>query len=150
MDLALSPDDEAFARSLRDWLDEHLDAPPAFHDLADEVAWGRRWQATLAADRWVGVHWPEAYGGRGVRPVQVAIYQPEYARSMAPQPVNRVGINLVGPTLLAHGTEEQRRAGCRPSCRPTRSGASCSASPTPGATWPPSAPGPSRSTAATW
>ena len=63
----------------------------------------------MAADRWVGVHWPEAYGGRGAPPVQVAIYQTEYARSMAPQPVNRVGINLVGPTLLAHGTEDQRR-----------------------------------------
>ncbi|MGP8059960.1 MAG: acyl-CoA dehydrogenase family protein [Acidimicrobiales bacterium] len=109
MDLALSPDDEAFAGSVRDWLAQHLEAPPAFSDLADEVAWGRRWQATMAADRWVGVHWPEAYGGRGATPVQVALYQSEYARSQAPQPVNRVGINLVGPTLLAHGTEEQRR-----------------------------------------
>ena len=67
-----------------------------------------QWQATLAADRWVGVHWPEAYGGRSATPVQVALYQSEYARSQAPQPVNRVGINLVGPTLLAHGTEDQR------------------------------------------
>jgi len=108
VDLALSPDDEAFAASVRDWLAEHLEQPPAFADLADEVAWGRRWQATMAADRWVGVHWPEAYGGRGATPVQVALYQTEYARAQAPQPVNRVGINLVGPTLLAHGTEDQR------------------------------------------
>jgi alkylation response protein AidB-like acyl-CoA dehydrogenase len=109
VDLSLSPDDEAFARAVRGWLEAHLVRPPAFRDLAEEVEWGRRWQATMAADRWVGVHWPEAYGGRGATPVQVAIYQSEYARSMAPQPVNRVGINLVGPTLLAHGTEEQRR-----------------------------------------
>ena len=40
--------------------------------------------------------------------MQVALYQSEYARAQAPQPVNRVGINLVGPTLLAHGTEDQR------------------------------------------
>jgi alkylation response protein AidB-like acyl-CoA dehydrogenase len=40
--------------------------------------------------------------------VRVALYQTEYARAQAPQPVNRVGINLVGPTLLAHGTEDQR------------------------------------------
>ena len=72
------------------------------------MAWGREWQATLAADRWVGVHWPSAYGGRSATPVQVALYQSEYARAQAPQPVNRVGINLVGPTLLAHGTEDQR------------------------------------------
>ena len=108
MDLALKPEDEAFARSLRRWLEAHVQQPPAFVDVADEVAWGRQWQATLATERWVGVHWPTAYGGRSATPVQVALYQTEYARSQAPQPVNRVGINLVGPTLLANGTEEQR------------------------------------------
>ena len=108
MDLSLRPEDEEFAASFREWLDGHDHRAPAFVDLSDEVAWGRRWQSTLAADRWVGVHWPAAYGGRGATPVQVALYQSEYARSQAPQPVNRVGINLVGPTLLAHGTEDQR------------------------------------------
>jgi hypothetical protein len=108
VDLSLSPADEQLAAAFRSWLADHLVPPPPFTDLADEVAWGRRWQAEMAADRWVGVHWPEAYGGRGATPVQVALYQSEYARSRAPQPVNRVGINLVGPTLLAHGTEEQR------------------------------------------
>ena len=108
MDLALKKEDEEFAASFRAWLGAHLRRPPAFVDLADEVAWGREWQATLAADRWVGVHWPSSYGGRSATPVQVALYQSEYARAQAPQPVNRVGINLVGPTLLAHGTEDQR------------------------------------------
>jgi alkylation response protein AidB-like acyl-CoA dehydrogenase len=108
VDLALKPEDEAFAASFREWLGTNLQRPPSFVDVADEVAWGRRWQATLAADRWVGVHWPSAYGGRSATPVQVALFQSEYARSQAPQPVNRVGINLVGPTMLAHGTEEQR------------------------------------------
>ena len=108
MDLALNSEDEEFAASFREWLAGHLRRPPAFVDLADEVAWGREWQATLAADRWVGVHWPNAYGGRSATPVQVALYQSEYARAQAPQPVNRVGINLVGPTLLAHGTPEQK------------------------------------------
>jgi alkylation response protein AidB-like acyl-CoA dehydrogenase len=108
VDLALKPEDEAFAASFRQWLDDHLQSPPAFVDLADEVAWGRAWQATLAADHWVGVHWPSVYGGRSATPVQVALYQSEYARSQAAQPVNRVGINLVGPTLLAHGSEDQR------------------------------------------
>jgi len=108
VDLSLRKEDEEFASSLRQWLAEHDHVPPVFADLADELAWGRRWQATMAADHWVGVHWPRAYGGRGATPVQVALYQSEYARSAAPQPVNRVGINLVGPTLLAHGTEDQR------------------------------------------
>ena len=67
MDLALKEEDEAFAASFREWLARHLRRPPAFVDLADEVAWGREWQATLAADRWVGVHWPTAYGGAARR-----------------------------------------------------------------------------------
>jgi alkylation response protein AidB-like acyl-CoA dehydrogenase len=108
VDLALKPEDEAFAGSLRQWLADHMAHPPAFHSVAEEVAWGRQWQAAMAQDRWVGVHWPTAYGGRSATPVQVALHQTEYARSQAPQPVNRVGINLVGPTLLAHGTEDQR------------------------------------------
>jgi alkylation response protein AidB-like acyl-CoA dehydrogenase len=108
VDLALRAEDEAFSLDFRTWLAAHKPRPPAFVDLADEVEWGRRWQATLAADRWVGVHWPSQYGGRDATAVQVALYQSEYARSQAPQPVNRVGINLVGPTLMVHGTEEQR------------------------------------------
>ncbi len=108
VDLSLKGEDEEFAASFRSWLADHGHRPPAFVDLAEEVAWGREWQSTLAADRWVGVHWPYEYGGRSATPVQVALYQSEYARSQAPQPVNRVGINLVGPTLLAHGTEDQR------------------------------------------
>ena len=109
MDLSFSPDELAFAAEVRAWLAEHLEEPPEFADLDEEIAWGRRWQARLAEDRWVGIHWPARYGGRDATPVQVALYHMEYARAGAPQPVNRVGINLAGPTLLAHGTEDQRR-----------------------------------------
>jgi alkylation response protein AidB-like acyl-CoA dehydrogenase len=109
VDLSFSSEEEAFAAEIRAWLAANLEHPPRFATLADEVAWGRAWQAKLAADRWVGVHWPEAYGGRGASPVQVAIFNMEYAHSRALQPVNRVGINLAGPTLLAHGTDEQKQ-----------------------------------------
>ena len=111
MDLAYTDDEAAFAGEVRDWLASHLaDAalPARFDSLDDEIEWGRRWQSTLAADRWVGIYWPSAYGGRSATPVEVALYNMEYARAGAPQPVNRVGINLAGPTLLAHGTEEQK------------------------------------------
>ncbi|MDQ1466528.1 MAG: hypothetical protein QOH10_943 [Actinomycetota bacterium] len=108
MDLSFSSEETAFAAEIRAWMDRNLERPPRFATLADEVEWGRAWQAKLAADRWVGIHWPEVYGGRGASPVQVAIFNMEYARSRALQPVNRVGINLAGPTLLAHGTDEQK------------------------------------------
>jgi len=109
MDLAFTDEEREFAAEVRGWLAANLaEPPPPFSDLADEIAWGREWQARLAADRWVGIAWPAVYGGRDATPVQVALYNLEYARARAPQPVNRVGINLAGPTLLAHGTPEQR------------------------------------------
>ncbi|HYF47683.1 MAG TPA: acyl-CoA dehydrogenase family protein [Acidimicrobiales bacterium] len=108
MDLAFTDEEQGFAEEVRAWLAENLEPPPVFVGDAEAVAWGRAWQARLAADRWVGIHWPSAYGGRDATPVQVALFNMEYARARAPQPVNRVGINLAGPTLLAHGTDEQK------------------------------------------
>jgi hypothetical protein len=108
MDLSFSPEEQAFAAEVRDWLAANLDEVPTFATFDDEVEWGRRWQARVAAERYAGLHWPVEYGGRGASPVQVAIFNAEYARARAPQLINRVGINLAGPTLLAHGTDEQK------------------------------------------
>ena len=109
MDLTFSADEQAFAAEAHDWLEAHLRPVPAFDSVEDEIVWGRQWQAELAAGRWVGIHWPHEYGGRGASPLHVAIFNSEYTRAGAPQPVNRVGINLAGPTLLAHGTDDQKR-----------------------------------------
>ena len=114
MDLSPAPAERDFRADIRSWLHAHLPweygkgLPPRFDDLADEVAFGRRWQASLAADRWVGVTWPEAFGGRGAGPTEHFIVQEELARARAPEMVGRIGINLAGPTLLGHGTEEQK------------------------------------------
>ncbi len=114
MDLTASPSERQLRSEVRAWLQEHLPweygkgLPPRFDELADEVAFGRRWQSSLAADRWVGITWPEAYGGRGSGPAEHFIVQEELARARAPEMVGRIGINLAGPTLLAHGTDGQR------------------------------------------
>jgi len=108
VDLSFTPEEQAFASDVREWLAANLGEVPTFATFDDEIQWGREWQARLAAERWVGLHWPAEYGGRGASPVQVAIFNAEYARARAPQPVNRVGINLAGPTLLAHGTADQK------------------------------------------
>ncbi len=107
MDLALTEDERSFATEVRSWLEANVQPPPDTDDLAEQVAWGRGWQRRLAEAGWVGIDWPARYGGRGASPVEVAIFNSEYARSGAAQLVNRVGINLAGPTLLAHGTTEQ-------------------------------------------
>jgi alkylation response protein AidB-like acyl-CoA dehydrogenase len=109
MNLAFTEAEQAFAGEIRTWLTNNLELPPSFSSLGEEVEWGRNWQAQLATDRWVGIHWPVEYGGRAATPVEVALFNLEYARARAPQPVNRVGINNVGPTLLAFGTDEQKK-----------------------------------------
>jgi len=109
VDLSLTEDEQRFADEVRAWLAANVEPAPVTDDLAAAVAWGRRWQARLAAAGWVGIDWPAEYGGRGASAVEVAIFNAEYARSGAAQLVNRVGINLAGPTLLAHGTPEQCR-----------------------------------------
>ncbi|HZJ28056.1 MAG TPA: acyl-CoA dehydrogenase family protein [Acidimicrobiia bacterium] len=114
MDLSATAPEDTLRQECRTWLREHLPweygrgLPPRFDDLADEVAFGREWQAKLAGDRWVGVAWPEEYGGRGGGPVEHYIVTEELARARAPELVGRIGINLVGPTLLAHGTTDQK------------------------------------------
>jgi len=115
MDLTPTSDEAALRAEFRAWLHEHLPweygrgLPPRFDDLADEVAFGRDWQGRLAGGRWVGVAWPEEYGGRGAGPVEHFIVTEELARARAPELVGRIGVNLVGPTLLAHGTPEQQQ-----------------------------------------
>ncbi|HTL84808.1 MAG TPA: acyl-CoA dehydrogenase family protein [Acidimicrobiia bacterium] len=87
---------------LRAWLAQH--PPPA----ADDAAARRAWQRTLHEGGWVGVHWPIEHGGRGASAVEVAVYNEELARAGAPPMLGRVGVTLVGPTLIAHGTDAQR------------------------------------------
>ncbi|TMA68970.1 MAG: acyl-CoA dehydrogenase [Deltaproteobacteria bacterium] len=114
MDFAYAPADEEFRREIRAWLGAN---PPARaeripHDegsLAEEFAFLREWQRRLHAAGYVGLLWPREYGGRGARPTAQAILNEELARARAPQLLNRVGVNNTGPTLIAHGTEAQKR-----------------------------------------
>jgi alkylation response protein AidB-like acyl-CoA dehydrogenase len=115
VDLTATTDEDALRHEVRQWLVENLPwtygqgLPPRFDDLDAEVAFLRKWQADLAAGHWVGVAWPAEYGGRGAGPVEHFIVQEELARARAPEMVGRIGINLAGPTLLAHGTPEQKQ-----------------------------------------
>src|ERR1700710_1893304 len=114
MDLSPTPEQIALRDECRTWLRANLPweygtgLPPRFDDLAEEVAFGRDWQAKLADGRWVGVTWPTELGGRGAGALAHYVVQEELARARAPELVGRIGINLVGPTLMAHGTPEQQ------------------------------------------
>lgn len=109
MDLSFSPGEEAFRAELRAWLAANR-PPDPFEPatLAEEVAYLVDWQRRLAAAGWVAVHWPKEYGGRGASVVENYIFQEEMARARAPEIIGRIGVNLVGPTLIRHGTDVQK------------------------------------------
>ena len=115
MDLRTTPEQDELRAQCRAWLRANLPweygkgLPPHFDDLAEEVAFLRGWQRDLADAGWVGVTWPVEYGGRAAGPLDHYVVQEELARARAPELVGRIGINLVGPTLLAHGTDEQKQ-----------------------------------------
>jgi alkylation response protein AidB-like acyl-CoA dehydrogenase len=103
MDLRYSPEDLAFREATRRWLEANVpDEDPA--TLAARRAWHRQ----LYDAGYVGMGWPVAYGGRGATPLQQAIVADEMARAGAPSPINPLGIAIVGPTIIVHGTEAQK------------------------------------------
>src|SRR5471030_1183384 len=108
MDLALSPQQEAFRQEVRLWADQNVGRDVTPRDPAKRVEFERAWQRRLAEAGLVCVHWPTEHGGRGLGWTENFILQEELALAGAPEIINRVAVNLVGPTLIAHGTEAQR------------------------------------------
>ena len=109
MDLRFSAEDEQYRQKLRTWLEANkpTEKPPADQDA--DFAFRRAWQRKLYDGGWVGINWPREYGGQGATLIQQAIYAQEMTRARAPQPANGLGIGIVGPTLMEHGTEAQKQ-----------------------------------------
>jgi len=115
MDLHDSPEDASFRAEARDWLEANLTG-----EFAEARGLGRAgkqhegrelrtaWERKLGADGWTCVGWPVEYGGRGAPMSQQVIWNEEYVRAEAPARVNVMGEGLLGPTLIAYGTEEQK------------------------------------------
>jgi alkylation response protein AidB-like acyl-CoA dehydrogenase len=111
----LTAEDEEFRGGIRDWLETNLagefaglrglGGPGREHEHFEQrLAWNRH----LAAAGWTCIGWPAEYGGRGATLAQQVIFHEEYARSGAPARVGHMGEELLGPTLIALGTPEQR------------------------------------------
>jgi alkylation response protein AidB-like acyl-CoA dehydrogenase len=118
MDFKFSEADEQFRREFREWLEANLPRdhrrnpfPIEFFANEEGEEWEKRlaWHKKMHAAGWVAIHYPERYGGRSASITQQYIYHQELSRVGAPQLVNSQGIELVGPTLMQWGTEEQRR-----------------------------------------
>jgi alkylation response protein AidB-like acyl-CoA dehydrogenase len=119
VDIDDTPEEAAFRAEARDWLDAH--AIPKGHpdDFSlglwtgtyDEETYIRRcqhWQRTLFDGGWAGMTWPKAYGGRGGRPIHQVIFNQEQARYGVSSGAFMISIGMAGPTILAHGTDEQK------------------------------------------
>ena len=116
MDFRLSPAEARFQREVHDWLVANLPAgwgTPAYRkpeEPAEKVRFARWWQGRLHEGGWAGLHWPREYGGRGATPIEQFLFAEEYTRTGAPSMIDiGVGPALVGPTLIQHGTEQQKR-----------------------------------------
>jgi alkylation response protein AidB-like acyl-CoA dehydrogenase len=108
VDLTPTPQEQAFRDELRGWLEANHPGPEPEGDVAG-FEFRRAWQRRLHEDDWAGVSWPKEYGGRGATLVEQAIYNEELARAQAPSTANVLGLAMGGPTVIAHGTEEQKK-----------------------------------------
>lgn len=108
-------DQTEFRDEIRSWLAEHLVGEFAEHlgvgSPTDDTAWDVRlaWEHELAGGNWLGLTWPPEYGGRGLGLAEEIIFEYEYARAAAPARVNTQALELLGPTLLAFGSVEQKQ-----------------------------------------
>jgi alkylation response protein AidB-like acyl-CoA dehydrogenase len=113
MDLNLTPNEQQFRDEFRAWLKSNV--PPEWtgggigsEDRNDYLKYLRDWQQKLYEGGWAGISWPKAFGGRGASLMEQALFQEEMARANAPQLIGTIGLSLVGPTIIALGTEEQK------------------------------------------
>ncbi|MPY63180.1 acyl-CoA dehydrogenase family protein [Streptomyces spongiae] len=100
MDFGFGTEGEVFRREVREWLGTHLTGE------TDRRAWERE----LGRGGWIGIGWQEGgYGNRTASLVQQVVWAEEYIRSKAPARSGHIGEKLLAPTLIEHGTEEQKR-----------------------------------------
>ena len=116
MQLRFSEEDEAFRREFADWLAQNLrgefEAVRGRGGPGDENAFFDErlaWEKRLGEAGWTCIAWPEAHGGRGASLAQQVVYHEEYARAGGPGRVGHIGETLLGPTLIAFGTEAQQQ-----------------------------------------
>src|SRR5690606_33857428 len=110
MDLELDEAQRRLRDEVRGWLSENVPTqrllPPS---TAEGLEQHRSWERKLFDAGFAAVHWPVEFGGRGLDPLSAAIFYDEYVAAGAPERLNRLGLGLAGPTIVEHGTEEQKR-----------------------------------------
>jgi alkylation response protein AidB-like acyl-CoA dehydrogenase len=120
MDLRFSDAEELFRTEFQQWLEENIPtswrARGFWRSLEPKRAFEmrREWETEKAVAGYAGIQWPTEYGGRGGTPGMRAIYDVEMVRYRAPYTVNALGLSFLGPTIMALGTEQQKKDVIRP------------------------------------
>jgi alkylation response protein AidB-like acyl-CoA dehydrogenase len=115
VDLNDTPEQEAYRSQVRAWLAEHKAQAPVLHGEGaltdpDEILAARRaWQGKLAEGGLAGVTWPPEFGGQGRGPIEQVIVGQEMRDARVPGILDVIGVGMLGPTIIAHGTDEQKR-----------------------------------------
>jgi alkylation response protein AidB-like acyl-CoA dehydrogenase len=114
VDLNDTPAQATYRARVRAWLEEHRDeapvlrGPDALEDEDEIIAARRVWQGKLAEGGLAGVTWPKEYGGQGMGPIEQVICNQEIGRARVPGILDAIGVGMLGPTIIAHGSEEQK------------------------------------------
>jgi alkylation response protein AidB-like acyl-CoA dehydrogenase len=111
VDLNDTPEQAEYREKVRAWLEAHKDeAPPRSGSTEDPsyVDARRAWQRKLAEAGLAGVTWPREYGGQGLGPIEQVITNQEISRAEVPGILDVIGIGMLGPCLIAHGSEDQK------------------------------------------
>jgi len=114
MNFNFTPEEEAFRKEVRSWLEQDLPDDLRGRGFAasradmEEVKRLRAWQKTMHEAGYVGMDWPREFGGRGAPITEMVILYQEMARAESPQLVNRGGVSMLGPTLMKFGTPKQQ------------------------------------------
>ena len=121
MRLRYDDEAEAFRGELVEWLDANL--PPAEQMAEAKLSsahlpdWARRWQRRLFDAGWLVPGWPPELGGRNATPIQQMIYFEELSRREIPRSLNPQGLSICTPSILDHGTPEQKERWALPTLR---------------------------------
>ncbi len=113
MDLNDTPELAEFRTKVRAWLEEHRSEAPANPgasqvDHEDEIAERRAWQAKLTEGGLNGITWPAEFGGQGLGPLHQVVANQEISEAGVPGILDVIGVGMLGPTIIAHGTDEQK------------------------------------------
>src|ERR687894_937857 len=111
MDLNDTPELAEYRAKVRSWLEQHAAEAPQRRgrEDAESVAAHREWQGKLASAGLAAVTWPAEYGGQGLGPLHQVVLNQEIGRAGVPGLFDVIGVGMLGPTLIAHGTEEQKQ-----------------------------------------